>query len=157
MVYVQHVFRAHPEQVFLRYFWLFLWLHFGLEICKVIRLILPKTCKFNTHNSPIFLYKSMCYDLFRSDYVKGRKMLNKVKHSLLRRCLRIFGHGKVDWMPYPVKDVRYQNWMKMQFVNCRFIPIESFMRSKPAMSKYWPWSINARICRLMRSWENKNA
>ncbi len=68
MVYVQHVFKAHPEQVFLRYFWLFLWLHFGLEICKVIRVILPKTCKFNTHNSPIFLYKSMYYDLFRSDY-----------------------------------------------------------------------------------------
>ncbi len=34
MVYVQHVFRAHPEQVFLRYFWLFLWLHSGLEICN---------------------------------------------------------------------------------------------------------------------------
>ncbi len=71
MVYVQHVFKAHPEQVFLRYFWLFLWLHFGLEICKVIRLILPKTCKFNTHNSPIFPYKSMHYDLFRSDYLRG--------------------------------------------------------------------------------------
>ncbi len=69
MVYVQHVFRAHPEQVFLRYFWLFLWLHFGLEICKVIRLILPKTCKFNTHNQAIFLYKSMHYVLFRSDYI----------------------------------------------------------------------------------------
>ncbi len=69
MVYVQHVFKAHPEQVFLRYFWLFLWLHSGLEICKVIRLILPKTCKFNTHNSPIFPYKPMCYDLFRSDYI----------------------------------------------------------------------------------------
>ncbi len=69
MVYVQHVFKTHPEQVFLRYFWLFLWLHSGLEICKVIRVILPKTCKFNTHNSPTFLYKSMCYDLFRSDYL----------------------------------------------------------------------------------------
>ena len=67
MVYVQHVFKAHPEQVFLRYFWLFLWLHSGLEICKVIRLILPKTCKFNTHNQAIFPYKSMCYGLFRSD------------------------------------------------------------------------------------------
>ncbi len=61
------LFKVHPEQVFLRYFWLFLWLHFGLEICKVIRLILPKTCKFNTHNSSIFPYKSICYDLFRSD------------------------------------------------------------------------------------------
>ncbi len=69
MVYVQHVFKAHPEQVFLRYFWLFLWLHSGLEICKVIRLVLPKTCKFNTHNQAIFPYKSMCYDLFRSGYV----------------------------------------------------------------------------------------
>ncbi len=71
MVYVQHVFKAHPEQVFLRYFWLFLWLHFGLEICKVIRLILPKTCKFNTQNSPTFPYKSIHYDLFRADYVKN--------------------------------------------------------------------------------------
>ncbi|WP_419606690.1 hypothetical protein, partial [Thiolapillus sp.] len=69
MVYVQHVFKAHPEQVFLRYFWLFLWLHSGLEICKVIRLILPKTCKFNTHNQEIFLYKSMLYVLFRVNYL----------------------------------------------------------------------------------------
>ena len=69
MVYVQHVFKAHPEQVFLRYFWLFLWLHSGLEIYKVIRLFLPKTCKFNTHNQEIFLYKSMPYVLFRADYI----------------------------------------------------------------------------------------
>ncbi len=70
MVYVQHVFKVHPEQVFLRYFWLFLWLHSGLEICKVIRLILPKICKFNTHNQAIFLYKSMLYVLFRVGYCK---------------------------------------------------------------------------------------
>ncbi len=75
MVYVQHVFKAHPEQVFLRYFWLFLWLHFGLEICKVIRLILPKTCKFNTQNSPIFPYKSIHYDLFRADYIHLSEIL----------------------------------------------------------------------------------
>ncbi len=77
MVYVQHVFKAHPEQVFLRYFWLFLWLYSGLEICKVIRVILPKTCKFNTHNSPIFPYKSMRYDLFRSDYLTQRAYCQK--------------------------------------------------------------------------------
>ncbi len=74
MVYVQHVFKAHPEQVFLRYFWLFLWLHFGMEICKVIRLILPKTCKFNTHNQAIFLYKSMLYVLFRVDEILATKL-----------------------------------------------------------------------------------
>ena len=31
--------------------------HFGLRICKVIRHVSPKTCKFNPHNSAIFYYK----------------------------------------------------------------------------------------------------
>ena len=41
--------KARPEQVFLRYFGLFLF-HFGLEVCKVIRLASPKTRKFNTND-----------------------------------------------------------------------------------------------------------
>ena len=96
MVYVQHVFKAHPEQVFLRYFWLFLWLHFGLEICKVIRVILPKTCKFNTHNLPTFLYKSMCYDLFRSDFLGSAGSLwyyrYDIQHDGCRGSVFIHSH-----------------------------------------------------------------
>ena len=53
--------KARPEQVFLRCFKLFLWLHFGLEVCKVIRHVSPKTCKFNTNNSAIFPYRSIWY------------------------------------------------------------------------------------------------
>ena len=35
--------------------------YFGLEVCKVIRPISPKTCKFNTNNSTIFPYRSIYY------------------------------------------------------------------------------------------------
>ena len=52
--------KAHPEQVFLGYFGLFLF-HLGLEVCKVIRLVSLKTCKFSTNNSAKFYYKSILY------------------------------------------------------------------------------------------------
>ena len=35
--------------------------HFGLEVCKVTRLVSPKTCKFNTNDSTIFPYRSIYY------------------------------------------------------------------------------------------------
>ena len=73
--------KAHPEQVFLRYFKLFLWLHFGLRICKAIRLILPKTCKFNTNNSTIFPYRSIYYY-----FIQGGLFIS-ISASCLRRPL----------------------------------------------------------------------
>ena len=58
--------KARPEQVFLRYFGFFLF-HFGLEICKVIRLVSPKTCKFSTNDSAIFPYRSIRYCFIQSE------------------------------------------------------------------------------------------
>ncbi len=126
MVYVQHVFKAHPEQVFLRYFWLFLWLHSGLEICKVIRLILPKTCKFNTHNSQIFPYKSMCYDLFRSDYLfqilPRLEFLQVLKLNeklfLIEKLIKQYKSG----FPYRSMKIRRTGRINNVFTNRRPLP-----------------------------------
>ena len=54
--------KMHPKSVFLRYFGLFFVLFWsGSLLCKVIRPISPKTCKFNTNNSTMFPYKSIYY------------------------------------------------------------------------------------------------
>ena len=69
--------KAHPEQVFLGYFGLFLF-HLGLEVCKVIRLVSPKTCKFGTNDSAIFPYRSIHYCFIHG----GLYMINIVFSSL---------------------------------------------------------------------------
>ncbi len=61
-----------------------------------IRLILPKTCKFNTHNQAIFLYKSMHYDLFRSNHIESAPFTGKAT-ALLKNFTEALVTGTIDY------------------------------------------------------------
>ena len=45
--------------------------YFGQEVCKVIRPILPKTCKFSTNDSAIFPYRPIHYCFIQGGLVIG--------------------------------------------------------------------------------------
>ena len=65
--------------------------HFGLEVCKVIRLVSPKTCKFNTNDSTIFPYRSIYYCLNSAiPHFRSKLRVISIFLSKYTRCSSIF-------------------------------------------------------------------